>query len=108
MDSTIAYQGCGLGIDIKAIKYIGNFANSGIKPGLTVFLDIEVEKGLEYRRGSRDRIEKRPLDYHYRVRKGYVELAKQEPRRIKIVRLDEDKNKTQARIRELVECYLKI
>lgn len=108
LDSTIAYQGCGLGIDIPVIQYIGRFANNGIKPCLTIFLDIEVKKGLKYRRGSKDRIERRPLDYHYRVRKGYLELAKYEPRRIKIVRLDEDQNKTQAKIRKLVECYLKI
>lgn len=108
LDSTVAYQGYGLGIDIQAIKYVGKFANSGINPCLTIFLDLEVKKGLEYRKGVQDRIEKRPLDYHYRVRKGYLELAKQEPRRIKIVRLQEDKNKTQAAIRELVECHLKI
>jgi len=101
LDSTIAYQGYGLGIDIKLIKSIGNFATKGITPDLTIFLDLPVKNGLKHRVSCKDRIEQRSISYHEKVRKGYLALAKQEPRRIKIVKVLEDKFKTQDKIREL-------
>ena len=106
LDSTIAYQGFGLGLDIKAIKFIGNVAALGIKPDLTILLDLPVEKGLHYRRNSLDRIEKRDLNYHKRVRNGYLKLAAAEPRRIKIVKVEKDLNLTQSKIRKLVKRYV--
>ncbi|PIQ87980.1 MAG: dTMP kinase [Candidatus Omnitrophica bacterium CG11_big_fil_rev_8_21_14_0_20_43_6] len=105
LDSTIAYQGFGLGIDIKLIKIMGNFATQGIQPDLTIFLDLPIEKGLEYRHERQDRIEQRSLSYHEKVRQGYLTLAKQEPWRIKIVKVLADKLKTQDKIREIV-CAL--
>lgn len=101
LDSTIAYQGYGLGVDIKAIKFIGNFATCGIKPDLTIFLDLAVKKGLKHRELSKDRIEQRPVSYHERVRRGYLSLAKQEPERIKIIKLDRDISVTQEKIRQI-------
>ena len=102
LDSTIAYQGYGLGIDIKLIKSIGNFATGGIAPDLTIFLDLPVKKGLKHRASSKDRIEQRSISYHEKVRNGYLALARQEPQRIKIVKVLEDKLKTQNKIRELL------
>jgi dTMP kinase len=103
LDSTIAYQGYGLGMDIKLIKNIGKFVTQGIKPGLTIFLDVPLKQGLRHRDGNKDRIEKRPLKYHSRVRQGYLNLAQEEPARIKIVKVDGEKNATQRKIREIVE-----
>jgi len=111
LDSTIAYQGYGLGIDIKLIKSVGEFATSGINPDLTIFLDLPLRKGLRHRQHSKDRIEKRSLVYHSRVLAGYLKLAHLEPKRIKIVKVHKDKIKTQSEIRKLVDkflCYLKI
>lgn len=102
LDSTIAYQGYGLGMDIKAIRQIGSFATAGIMPDLTILLDLAVHKGLKHREGKYDRIEARSLQYHRRVRQGYLTLAKQGSSRIKVVKLDDDKNKTQDKIRRLV------
>ncbi len=107
LDSTIAYQGYGLGLDIQLIKCIGEFVTSGIKPDLTIFLDLPLKKGLKHRQHSKDRIEKRSLAYHSRVLKGYFKLAALEPKRIRIVKVDKDKNKTQAEIRKLVDRFLK-
>ena len=104
LDSTIAYQGYGLGIDIKLIKFLGNFATQGIKPDLTIFLDLPVKSGLKYRHNCKDRIEQRCVSYHEKVRKGYLSLAKEEPQRIKIVKVLEDKFKTQNKIREIVSA----
>lgn len=102
LDSTVAYQGYGLGIDIKLIKSIGNFATRGIKPDLTILLDLPVKSGLIHRRNCKDRIERRPVSYHEKVRRGYLNLAGAEPDRIKVVKVREDKFKTQDKIREII------
>ncbi len=104
LDSTIAYQGFGLGVDIKLIKSIGNFTTQGINPDLTVFLDLPVKSGLKHRHNCKDRIEQRSVNYHERVRNGYLRLACEEPRRIKIVKVQKDKIKTQGLIRKIVDA----
>jgi len=104
LDSTIAYQGFGLGIDIRMIRAIGKFATLGIKPDLTIFLDLAVEKGLKHRLNCSDRIERRSFVYHQRVRNGYLKLARLEPKRIRIVKVRQDKLATQENIRELVDA----
>ena len=106
LDSTIAYQGYGLGVDIKFIQHTGKLATDGIKPDLTILLDLAVKEGLRYREFSKDRIEKRSLSYHLRVRKGYLKLAACEPKRIKVIQVDKDKFVTQENIRELVERHV--
>ena len=106
LDSTLAYQGYGLGIDINAIKRIGDFATQGIKPDLTIFLDLPVKAGLRYRHGVKDRIEKRSLAYHTKVRNGYLTLAAKEPGRIKIVKIQQDKDITQGNIRKIADNFL--
>ncbi|MFA5096485.1 MAG: dTMP kinase [Candidatus Omnitrophota bacterium] len=101
LDSTLAYQGYGLGMDLGLIRSIGRFATGGITPDLTFFLDLAVKRGLKHRQASLDRIEMRSVNYHLRVRRGYLKLAGQEPARIKVVRVEKDKFATQAKIREL-------
>ncbi len=107
LDSTIAYQGFGLGMEIKVIEFIGKFATSAICPDLTIFLDLAVKKGLKHRQFTKDRIEKRPFSYHLRVRKGYLKLAECYPRRIKVVKVASDKNETEGKIRLLAVNLLK-
>ena len=104
LDSTIAYQGFGLGVDVGMIKTIGKFATLGIKPDLTLFLDLPVKSGLKYRHSNKDRIEQRSLKYHEMVRRGYLKLAKLEPGRIKIVKVEADKLITQDNIRRLIDA----
>lgn len=105
LDSTLAYQGYGLGMDINFIKQVGKFATLDIKPDLTIFLDLPVSSGLVHRDGNKDRIEKRSLAYHLRVRRGYLTLAREEPKRIKIVKVEKNKDLTQTKIREIVNKY---
>ncbi len=102
LDSTIVYQGSGLGIDVKLIKSIGNFASYGLKPDLTILLDLAVKRGLKHRESNKDRIEQRPMAYHLRVRKGYLKLAALEPGRIKIIKVENDIAVTQKKIQKLV------
>ena len=106
LDSTIAYQGFGLGIDVSLITRIGLFATEGITPDLTILLDLPLEQGLRHRELSKDRIERRPLAYHRKVRNGYLALARKEPSRIKIVKVDAHKEVTQQAIRGLVDKIL--
>jgi len=102
LDSTVAYQGYGLGMSVHLINSLGHFVTQGIHPDLTLLLDVPVKKGLKHRAGSSDRIEQRSLAYHNRVRRGYFKLAKLDPDRIKVVKVADDKNTTQARIRKAI------
>jgi dTMP kinase len=102
LDSTIAYQGYGLKVNLDLIKKIANFICEGITPDLTVLLDIPVEEGLRRLKGKPDRIEQRELIFHKRLREGYLKLAKIYPQRIKVVTVDKDSKVTQRKIRELV------
>lgn len=93
LDSTIVYQGYGEGIDLGLIKKLGKLVTLGIKPDLTFLLDIETKEGLRRAGKIKDRIELKSLDYHRRVRKGYLTLAKKEPSRIKIVSVENNNKK---------------
>ena len=106
LDSTIAYQGYGLGVNLTLIEYLGNFLTSQLKPDLTIFLDVGIKKGLGSCGQRLDRIEQRSFVYHQRVRRGYLKLAVKHPKRIKVVRPSKDKNKTQAKIRKIVQGTL--
>lgn len=107
-DATTAYQGYGLGLDIRLIKSFGKFVTSALRPDLTILLDIKVEEGLKRRGKNKDRIEQRSLSFHRRVREGYLKIAKKEKKRIKIVEVS-DIPSTQQEIRVLVKnllCHL--
>jgi len=107
LDSTIVYQGYGGGINLDLIKRLGKLATLGIKPDLTFLLDIETREGLKRAGKIKDRIELKSLDYHRRVRKGYLTLAKKEPSRIKIVSVENNnKSKNQEIIREYTDKLL--
>lgn len=107
LDSTIAYQGYGLGIDIDFIKSVGDFVTRGIKPDLTILLDLMVKKGLRNRKSMKDRIEKRSFSYHLRVRRGYLRIAASGPKRINVVKVDKYSTVTEEKIRKLVDEFLK-
>jgi dTMP kinase len=108
LDSTIAYQGYGLKMDIDFIQKVGDFVSNQIEPGLTILMDLPLEKGLKHREFSGDRIEKRPLAYHVLVRRGYLQLAKLYPQRIKIVKVEASKSQTQRKIRDLADKFLHV
>ena len=88
IDSTTAYQGYGRGLDLDLITQLNKIASCGLESDLTLWLDVEVETGLERvkQRGKRDRVEQADLSFHHRVRSGYAKLAAQFPERI--IRID--------------------
>jgi dTMP kinase len=84
LDSTIAYQGYGRGMDLSFLHQLNHLCTGGIKPDLTLLLDIEPELAYWRRRGETpDRLEQEGLNFQARVRAGYLELWKEEPQRIK-------------------------
>jgi len=83
-DSSLAYQGYGRGLDLDVLRILLDFATFGIKPDLTLFLELEVELGLQRRMkngGEWNRLDAEALDFHRRVRTGYQALAAEEPGR---------------------------
>lgn len=105
LDSTVAYQGYGNGVDVKTIQTLGAFATKGLQPDLTLLFDIETKQGLSRTNAQKDRIELRSLDYHARVRQGYLALAKEQPERVKVISVDADKDIIFKRVKGYIdEC----
>ena len=86
-DSTLAYQGYGRGIERKTIDAIDTAATGGMKPDLTLLLDVDVETGLRRNRRAhkQDRLELEDIAFHRNVQKGFHEIAAAEPERVRIV-----------------------
>jgi dTMP kinase len=86
IDSSVAYQGYGRDLDLALIQQLNNMSTQGLKPELTLLFDIESEKGLgRLHPGGHDRMEKEAIEFHHKVRQGYLTLAKQEPERWRII-----------------------
>jgi dTMP kinase len=87
-DSTLAYQGYGHGIERRIFEQLYEVAVGDFRPDLTVILDLPVETGLKRaaaRRGNETRYESLPVDFHSRVRAGFLEIARREPRRCVVI-----------------------
>ena len=87
-DSTLAYQGYGAGAPLGLIRSIGRAALGRFQPDLTLILDIDPEEGLERTRtrsAFQDRYERQLLDFHRRVRNGFLEIAAAEPGRCAVI-----------------------
>ena len=106
LDSTIAYQGYGNGVDIKIIEQLGLFATQGLVPDLTILFDIQPEKGLGRAGQKKDRIESRSLEYHKRVRNGYLDLSKQNPTRIKVIKVDAGEEEIFKRVKVYIDALV--
>ncbi len=103
-DSTLAYQGYGHQVDLEKLKTIIEFATGGLKPNLTVLLDVDVEEGLQRRArgGEWNRLDAYDLAFHQRVRQGYHKLVQAESERWKVVNAGQPPDLVQAAIRQLV------
>ena len=93
-DSTTVYQGYGRGLDLKMVKAVNDAGTSGLRPDLTVLLDISVEEGFARKEGEkRDRFEQQDIAFHQRVREGFLDLAAGEPERWLVVDAAQSKEK---------------
>jgi len=113
-DSTLAYQGYARGIDKDTISKLNNIATEGIKPDLTIYLDINpsagIKKATTVNKGNLtggDRIERESISFHNRVRKGFLDLAKKYPNRIKKVKTSKIIEKTQKQINIEINKFFK-
>ena len=112
-DSSVAYQGYGSEIPVERIRELGAFATRGIRPDLTILLDLPVRVGLA-RRASGDpdgitRFESADtfdVGFHERVRAGYLELVRAEPHRWRVVEADRDEAEIERDVRAIVEEFL--
>jgi dTMP kinase len=85
VDSTIAYQGHGRGLPLHVVEEANTLATQGVTPDLTLLLDLDARAALARKRGvTRLRLEREELAFHERVRRGYLELARQEPERWRV------------------------
>jgi dTMP kinase len=103
-DSTLAYQGYGYQLELGSLRQVIDFATGGLKPDLTLLLDIDVEEGLRRRAksGSLNRLDALDLAFYQRVRQGYFELMQAESRRWVVIDAGRPPEQVQADIRRVV------
>ncbi len=106
-DSTTAYQSYGRGLDLEMVRAINSIATRGLKPNLTVLLDMPAEAGL-FRKSAkrRDRFEQEDIAFHQRVREGYLKMAADEPERWLVIDASQPKTKISEIIWERVSQLL--
>jgi dTMP kinase len=106
-DATTAYQGAARKIERDFLKQVHQIATGGLKPDLTLLLDLPAEVGLkrawdrnerEKISGKEDRFEQEAVDFHERVREGYLGIAREEPSRVKIINAAEPVDTVHQRI----------
>lgn len=81
LDSSLAYQGFGRGLDLRVIRRLNQEATEGLKPELTVLLDLPISEGRQRKAREEDAFQREEDNFHQRVRDGYLSLAGQEPSR---------------------------
>lgn len=106
IDSTVAYQGFGRGLDIERIKMLNNIATNGRKPDLTIVFDIDVENSMKRVGNQKDRMESAGIEFHNRVRNGYLQIAKEEPERIKVVDASQSVEDVFEDVKKIIHKYL--
>ena len=109
-DATLAYQGYAGGMDLKVINNIAGIVTKGLKPDITFLLDIDAKIGLLRAGRSKDRMERKSILYHNKVRNGYLAIAKKEPGRVKVLSSTREISQTQEEIRKaaLKICHSQI
>jgi len=104
-DSTLAYQGYGRGLDLPTLRMILAFATGGLEPDITFYLDLAVEAGLRRKRvggGEWNRMDDLAVEFHRRVRAGYLEMMEQEPARWVMVDAAREPETIAKEIRDIV------
>ena len=102
IDSTVAYQGYGRKGNIEQINLLNKIAMNGIKPDLTILFDVDIKIAQKRVGNIKDRMEKENIEFHKRVREGYLELAKENPERIKVINSNQEVKKVFFDLREII------
>ena len=108
-DSTYAYQGYGRGLDLSILKTITEFATQGLQPDLTIYLDLSAAEGLRRKQqasragaGEWNRMDRLTLDFHRRVRQGYLTMARANPDRWRVI----DAGKPVAEVQQTIRAMM--
>lgn len=107
-DSTTAYQGYGRGLDINMVRALHKIATGGIVPDLTFVFNVDLKTALARRSKDPDRLESQAAAFHERVRKGFLEIARKERSRVKIIDAVPPAKIVFKEVRKLLEQKLKI
>jgi len=116
-DATFAYQGFGRGLNLEFIELINNYSSLKLKPNLTLLFDLPVEVGLKRAldrdnllkdSSSSDRFEREKLDFHNRVREGYMTLYKNEPKRFRLIDATRDVEAIQEEVRKHILAFVNL
>ena len=108
-DSTTVYQGFGRGLDLSLIDSVNTSATGGLKPDITILLDVLPEQGLQRKRKiQQDRFDSEQLSFHRKIREGYLNLAAKEPGRWLILQSHLPINKLSQLIWEHVRPLIKL
>jgi dTMP kinase len=108
-DSTIAYQGYGHQQDLEQVRALVKYATGGLTPDLTILLDVDIETGLKRKtqNGSEwNRLDAYTLEFHQRVRRGYLEMVKAEPHRWAVVDAGMEWVEVQEALRKVIVKHL--
>ncbi|HEX7974285.1 MAG TPA: dTMP kinase [Anaerolineales bacterium] len=108
-DSTLAYQGYGYQLDLIPLRALIDFATGGLKPDLTLLLDLDVAAGLKRRNkaGDINRLDAYQLEFYQRVRSGYHQMVQEDPQRWVVVDADQPLDQVQMAVRRVVLDRLK-
>lgn len=114
-DATAAYQGAGRGFDEKTISQVIKLATGGLKPDLTLFFDIPIEKAILRANARTDnetvknknRMDAETTDFYERVRRAYLVIAEKEPKRFKIIEAGGSIEEVHQKVSEVVGKFLK-
>ena len=110
-DATVAYQGYGRKIDLHMVKSLNRLTSQGIKPDVTFLLDCPSDLGLKralqrnrtLNKEKEGRFEKEEIQFHHRVRRGYLSIARKEPDRVKVIDTRKGEDKVFEKIRKIVD-----
>jgi dTMP kinase len=113
-DATFAYQGAGRGFPERTVNQIIKLATGGLKPNLTLFFDISVERALVRTRdrdsssATPNRMDLETAEFYARVRDAYLSIAEHEPRRFKVIDANGSVEETHAKVSSIVNEFLKL
>ena len=110
-DSTIAYQGYGHQQDLEQIRALVKYATGGLTPDLTILLDLDIEVGLKRKIQNEvewNRMDAYTVEFHQRVRRGYLEMVKQEPERWVVVNSEQKWDDVQAELKKVIVKRLQV
>lgn len=108
-DSTLAYQGYGRGLDKKTIVYLNHIVTFGLSPYLTILIDVPVEVSFrrkDKKKRKEDRLEKEKIEFHKKIREGYLKIARRNKTRIKVIDGTDDVFSTWQKVKRVVDSYL--